>query len=137
MFSDARDVMRRPRRLLSAALLLLMAGAAWLFFWPKTDPSQACYDRIRIGMPELEADKILEEHGFVAEEGAGGEEMPVWFKRPGSRDTILICWIDGKISYKELVVERESGNVLSDLWHWFFGPCNNKAGTEPRGAWPN
>jgi hypothetical protein len=70
-----------------------------------------CFDRISIGMPYSEAEKILEEYGFVME-GTGGQlkdELTFSFRRAGSHDIIMSWRFDGQVSYKELVMDR--GNV--------------------------
>ncbi len=114
--------MRKRRWFLSAALILCLTGAAWLFFWPRHDLAQTCFDRISVGMPYLEAKKTLQENGFVL--GGGGvnhSEATMVFKRAGTRAIIICVPITGEVSSKELGDFTARGNFLLDLWHWVIG----------------
>lgn len=118
--------MQKRRSLILAAfviLFLISASIVGMSFWPKRDPSKECFDRIHVGMPFQEAERIVKEYGFVWGKGGGVEsnEATLVFERAGSRAINIGVRKTGKVSYKELGEVPERENLFIRLWRRITG----------------
>jgi hypothetical protein len=117
--------MNRRRRTLFVVLtlLLLALGIGVALLWPERDLTRECFERIQIGMPFKDVERLLREYGFEVR-GGGIESgyVHVALELVGEGVIFHISHDDGgivRVKQYERIATRE--NPLQKLWRRLTG----------------
>jgi hypothetical protein len=124
----------KSRLLLAGAVLFV--GAAILgtaFLWPTRDVEQECFDRIDVGMPYDDAERVLAEYGFKLTGGGveHGEACMVFGRDEGKRTIVLEIRRDGRLSKG-----WGDGEPKKSPFDWLFEKLRGRSVTTRRQAAP-